>query len=140
LVGSNTGLHLTTNRGVNWKRIGTLEIDPLCITQKSTILASQAYILFRSTDRGATWGTDTIGGTPHKGTYSPSIKDESYISPEGYIYFTRGNGIYRSTDDGISWKIVGPAGYTRDMLYMDPKGKLYKDQRDSGTAVIHGKN
>ncbi|MGH2571266.1 MAG: hypothetical protein ACRDGR_08580, partial [bacterium] len=73
-------------------------------------LAGAVDGLFRSTDGGANWTLvmDTAGASFTNGWYDVQYDPET----AGRIYAvkgndTSGNGVYVSTDDGITWAIVG---------------------------------
>lgn len=85
-----------------YKGLGTYDINSLYISN-DTIYAgtgmNQASILYRSPNLGLSW--DSITAVNVDNINIPSI-----ISHEGSLFFgTHRNGLFRSTDNGISWEL-----------------------------------
>jgi hypothetical protein len=86
--------------------------------EDETVLATIAGHLCRSTDGGETW-LRLRGGLPELGQYvttsdalfSPSYAQDRTIFYSAYVGETHGEGVYRSTDGGQSWKMSSEGLY-----------------------------
>jgi photosystem II stability/assembly factor-like uncharacterized protein len=94
----STGLYCSTDNGKSFSIINlpfsSYSAVPIVVDQKGNIFVSGGNILFKSTDKGLTWG---------------NVLPLHYISllysdTVGNIFAaTSGDGIYISTDEGTSW-------------------------------------
>jgi photosystem II stability/assembly factor-like uncharacterized protein len=106
-MGSNgTGLYKTLDNGNNWSRVNigilNLNVRALAINTSDHIFAgifdNTGSGILRSTNYGVNWNYTALTGN--------DIRTIS-INPEGYIFVgTESLGIYRSTDNGISYTQV----------------------------------
>jgi len=113
LAATVSGLYRTVDSGASWspfgsglpagKSIDALSPDP---ADFRTILAATNYdTVFRSTDRGATWGP--VAGLPA----SPSIDSVAFDPTNPGRAFAGSSKVYRSTDHGASWTAVSDASF-----------------------------
>jgi len=111
-VASWTGIFKSTDNGVSWEfknnglQIG--DIYKLFIDYEGNIyLCGSAnfpgYGLYKSTDGGENWlgFADTLNRNPNN-----NFEDVTIIpnEPGGIIYVSNEHGVYRSTDNGVSWQ------------------------------------
>ncbi len=111
-VGSEGGVFKTTNNGTNWifqnngLQIGS--VNKLFIDYEGNIyLCGSAsfpgYGLYKSSDGGENWVgiADTLNGGPIN-----YFEDVTIIpnEPGGFIYVSNYYGVYRSTDEGVTWQ------------------------------------
>jgi photosystem II stability/assembly factor-like uncharacterized protein len=119
-AGTNRGfptLCVSYNNGTNWEELilpSTENVVKILCASTDTVYVSQwteGALLLRSADSGATW--DTIYTSNHASEYVSDIAISStgdiYISLMGY-FFEMG-GVYRSTDNGITWECAGLFNY-----------------------------
>ncbi|MDY0081554.1 MAG: T9SS type A sorting domain-containing protein [Ignavibacteriaceae bacterium] len=118
-VASWTGIFKSTDNGVSWEfknnglQIG--DIYKLFIDYEGNIYLCgsanfPAYGLYKSTDGGENWlgFADTLNRNPNN-----NFEDVTIIPNElgGIIYVSNEHGVYRSTDNGVSWQSTN---------YLDP--------------------
>ncbi len=122
IASPNGGIWGTTTDGASWNplfdtqcslQMSTVKVDPVnpSIMYAAASRASSAAgcALFRSTDGGSSWAN--WNGGLSIGPYNGGYIDDFFIDPASAgsatgttLMFTRtGNGIYRSTNSGISW-------------------------------------
>src|SRR5699024_10581829 len=121
---SNAQFWRSADNGLTWKRtanLGALIGIPsysysICVTGRGTVLATRGYSIYRSTDNGL-----------HFVQIGPITDNYLYrLQKVGNSIFVNGwaGKLYRSTDDGISWKSfakIGKATYPiRIKKYYDP--------------------
>ncbi len=158
-----SSIYRSSNNGLDWTRVfnTTGGFKAMVITPKGTILAGtgnadpQGYTegIYRSTDNGNTWSQSDSGligeiGTIGDGSTNPdgSMKANGYNiwgltcdSSTGVVYAaTDGEGIFRSTDDGVSWvQVTGKVPmsmYASAVLAVD--GKAWAAfHNDIGTGI-----
>jgi photosystem II stability/assembly factor-like uncharacterized protein len=76
--------------------------------------------LYRSTDGGATW-------TPHATFAGRSVYDIEF-APNGFIYLGTDDGVWKSTNDGVSWTQLPTGLGLNDSVYevaIDPHNSNY---------------
>lgn len=118
------GLWKTTDGGSTWQPIGdslpslaisALAIDPSKPTR--VYAATQDQGMFRTEDGGTTWVQVTttalrpLGNAGNRLLVDPTNPDRLHLSSR--------DGIYRSTDRGVTWQLVLNTG-TASSLVMDP--------------------
>jgi ligand-binding sensor domain-containing protein len=96
-AGTYDGLFKSTNDGSNWTEvnIGLLSdyVTNIAVSG-SKIYAGSVYSIYFSSDYGTSWiNLNTITGT-----WALDISDTSLFAS-----FNSGKGVYRSTNDGVSW-------------------------------------
>lgn len=91
-AGLNDGLYVSINNGESWTATGLLGEGINAVAQTdSTILAASARKVFYSTDGGKSWGA---AGNMSISTFA--VNGEN-------VFAGGANGLYRSTDAGITW-------------------------------------
>ncbi len=117
------GLFRSTD-GENWTQVAEVSspgypgaVEEAVETAAGTFLASTAYSIYRSVDRGATWvqlpPTDGAG--------------KLYVS--GNTIWATGrlqNVLRRSTDDGVTWEPLAHPFGNSDVFHVFPSGRLLK--------------
>jgi len=107
-AGTGSGVFKSTDAGETWgpasllgKHISALAIDPRDpnIAYAATDLYAESRSLFKSTDGGRTWVDTGIG----RGILALAIDPQR---PEILYAGTLGDGVFKSTDAGGSWKAV----------------------------------
>src|SRR5665213_191474 len=99
LAGGNNGVYRTTDDGMTWSILSPdLEIFDLQVNARNQIFAAVPGGVSCSTDSGQTWVLHCPWGDPAGNDPVYSIA----ITPSGAI-IADGHGLYRSTDNGVSW-------------------------------------
>ena len=89
------------------------EVKSLVLAADGSLLATTGPLLFRSTDEGASWGMN------------PSLFSTSMaVAPNGRVMAGM-NGVYASTDNGVTWNTSGLAGKIVYALGSAPNGFLF---------------
>jgi photosystem II stability/assembly factor-like uncharacterized protein len=95
-----SGIFRSSNNGANWEKvngsISSLNINTLFRHIDGSLFTGTSGGTYRSTDNGETW------------VFSTSVSANTFASNTlGYIFAgQQGNGLYRSTDLGISWENI----------------------------------
>jgi hypothetical protein len=119
----NDGVYRTTDDGASWQLIADspIRVSRLFVASSGTVWASTNGQTSFSTDLGDTWtpATGAPGGTI--GGFCETPAGTLYAASE----WGQG-GLYRSTDDGVSWtEISGASGYSeRNDLACSSSGEL----------------
>jgi hypothetical protein len=103
-VGTTGGLFISTNNGTSWATSSSNQaINSLLVSGNNIIVGSVARgMSLVSTDNATTWNLCNTG--------SVSICFISFLSNGGTLLGgSDGSGIFRSTDNGLSWKLTSPA-------------------------------
>lgn len=151
-AGTPRGVSISRDRGLTWTRvlqepsgIDAVVVDP---RRPGTVWAG-GYKLWRSRDGGSTW--TRIKRPP--GSSGPAAARRIYLSPwhpdtlyyiDFYLDgFDRPGSLWRSTDDGKTWQVIGSSSepvalafdpVTPDLLYVaDYLGEIRRS-RDGGTT------
>jgi len=99
------GVYYTTNNGSSWAKCNGL--PPECIIYADRENPDKFYafkdgVFYYSNDRGKNFVRSQASGLPSNGTF------KSVYGKEGHIWFVGENGMWRSTDGGVSFsKIIG---------------------------------
>jgi photosystem II stability/assembly factor-like uncharacterized protein len=129
LISLYSGMMRTTDDGAHWSRIDVdtlTHINPISamrVDASGNVLAGGILITYRSTDGGAHWSTSYL---------QTQIFGLSWITdivpvPGGLVFAAHQSGVYRSSDDGISWelKIEGLEDTTARAIGYDQTGFVY---------------
>jgi hypothetical protein len=94
-AGTSVGVFYTGNNGLNWSLVGFSDTAISTIeVMGTTVLASTMFGLFRSTDNGGSWNmTGSFG----------NANAELTLMGTDFYYSIYGNGVSRSTDNGVTW-------------------------------------
>ena len=114
LICTNLGMYSSLNNGENWEKFGNLDWPIYHIAySNSAIYADGGYNLFKSINNGQSW--DTMSSYT---SFNVSLK----IIHDSLLFRTNWGGIYKSTDEGITWFKVHDT-YTSqcfyDLVYFD---------------------
>ncbi len=78
-------------------------VTSFVMTRAKTLIAGTSDLgVFRSTDAGESWAPSTSGLTDTR------VEDMD-LGPDGVVYAGTGDGVFRSVDDGLTWKAIGPS-------------------------------
>ncbi len=140
-VGTTRGIFRSDDDGATWEPVllGDTAITALKAGADGVIYAGGRGLIYRSADAGATWSRHPLGMdvpvweievTP-TGTVLAGTGD---IYDQGEIGYYDGDGIYRSTDGGITWN-RSVAGITGPLyigaLTVAPNGLVYAGTADA---------
>jgi hypothetical protein len=128
---ASLGIFKSVDGGATWTAINAGLIDPLfgispvdietlaiVPGQPTTILAGSRFSeIFKSTDSGATWQPQTIGGSQLGLEVSAFGFDPTHTST---VYAASTLGLLRSTDSGETWTIYGNLNVGLFALVVDP--------------------
>ncbi|MBI5733297.1 T9SS type A sorting domain-containing protein [Candidatus Jorgensenbacteria bacterium] len=64
-------------------------------------------IIWQSTDNGVTWGNIAVTGLPTTPLPSLAFDSSGYLLGGSWRVSSVGGGVYRSTDDGATWTLLG---------------------------------
>src|SRR5215207_4936433 len=151
-IGGAYRLDPATNRWVplldsvgwdDWNLTGVVSIATDPVNPNNVYVAAGTYTndwtsqngaVLRSSDRGATWQRTMLpfklgGNMPGRGAGERLVVDPNRNSTI-YLGVTDGNGLWRSTDSGVTWARVtsfpNPGNYVQDPA--DPNGYLNRNQ------------
>ena len=121
------GIYRSTDRGTTWTLLknglpqyASLRSLPyLAVTTSGKLLAGTfGNGLYASTDNGENWAR-VIAGLTDSVFYSVIVSKDSVCYTS-----TRNGGVFRSTDDGVSWTNMGLRGRDPFSLYVHPTGTI----------------
>ncbi len=113
LDGGQSWVHLTDLNGEQ-NHVDYLVMDP---ANPDTLYASSFTRLYRSGDGGATWQAYSLPGNPVLAF--PSIPGVAFDAAPGTVYQIAG-GLFRSTDNGLTWSKLDTPFDRADGLAADP--------------------
>ncbi|MBA4365968.1 MAG: hypothetical protein C0398_08245 [Coprothermobacter sp.] len=132
------GLYVSTDGGVSWRQDTSLDcvniahIRPDRFRPQRLFVASLCHGLYSSTDAGSTW--KGMG----KGIATFFVTDIVQPRAGVLVVSTRDKGLYRSTDDGVSFATLRAPGTSYEWLAADStKGTLYAG---SARSIIRSTN
>jgi photosystem II stability/assembly factor-like uncharacterized protein len=110
--------------GATWKNIGVnLPADsgfssyPWIVDKNTFMIGTSNSVTFRTTDKGAHWTKVVDGG----GGAKPLQHSDGSL----YWAAAQDGALVRSTDDGVTWKVVTPAGVVHGMKPIElPDGRI----------------
>ena len=114
--------------------VDALAVSPNYKTDKTLYIASTGHVL-KSVNGGYGW-QELVNGLDHTSAVSSILVTRSNGTPGVLLVATEGNGIYRSTNSGASWKNSSQGlegsritslsgGIGGDVLAIDSSGHLY---------------
>lgn len=113
-AGTNRGVYVSNNKGSTWASLkgnlpGGVSIHSLVINGNTIFAGAQYNIVYRSTDGGTSWtnvssGLPVVSGAPLQDVYFyiPSLT----MIGDALFAGTFGLGVYKSTNNGLSWSLV----------------------------------
>jgi len=117
------GVYRSTDRGDSWHQVdlSCVNIESFLVDSAGTVLVgTDAAGVFRSTDGGTSWAENSL--------------INSYVysfgaMPNGKLILSANNGLYRSTDDGVTWNHLNAdywanLNYVRDWVF-SKDGKVF---------------
>jgi hypothetical protein len=134
----SAGMFKSVDGGASWSAIDVGLVDPLTgispvdvasiaidPTSPSTLVVGTLFSeIFKSTDGGATWNPQTLGGA-NAGIVVTDVRYDPFDPTT--LYAASSLGLIASVDSGDDWMFVGNAGVGFDALALDPAtgGTLY---------------
>lgn len=120
VVGSSDELWISTDQGSTWGLSLTGSGEALLVLGNDTILAgsSSLSVIYRSSDRGATWSSIPAVGTDQ------TVTGIAALSSGKILAASNGGNIFSSTDAGMTWEPADSMelpGFTR---LFSPDGAL----------------
>jgi photosystem II stability/assembly factor-like uncharacterized protein len=122
MIGTGSGLWITTSRGRAWSRVAKLPVgdvygqySAVSVLGRKFIAGSWASGLWRSLDAGQTWHAAEVP--------RGDLEFESILAGEAQDLVATELGVLRSTDDGQSWSRV--QGLPDRMTALSRKGSIY---------------
>ena len=120
---SDSGVFLSTNSGVTWQSrssgLTNLESRAVIASPQGALLAGTFSGGFRSTDHGASW-TLMGGGLPASSIRAFAIDSSGHI-----LAGSSAGGLFRSTDNGITWEPTGMSEPNVISITLDRQGRIY---------------
>ncbi len=137
-----TGVYRSSDKGASWYPAGLADdstyIEALATDQDGNLYASSHHTwnnistIYRSTNNGSTWMNMYLEN-PLVHTNIPFILAPTSGKYTGNIFAGTNWGVYRSTDDGISWGRVVPTGsnFQVNSFAVNYRGDMYAAATDS---------
>jgi photosystem II stability/assembly factor-like uncharacterized protein len=101
-------IHRSTFSGTNWSELyngnlsGSYGGNFLATSDLFIVTTTEAF--HRSTDRGVNWSSIQSGLPNYGGIYNMSVSSIIRAGSTLYVGFDNGHGVYRSEDNGLTWK------------------------------------
>jgi ligand-binding sensor domain-containing protein len=129
---TDLGLFRSRDRCATWTPVvvpwqGTMATVDFVLTRRAMIVSTWQGA-FRTSNRGETW---------ERVAKMPSRPSTSVLDTAAGVLIGTSNGVYRSTDDGLSWTHLGFAGRWVGQMVMTPRGEIYAAV-DKGTVRPFG--
>lgn len=128
-VGTSEGVFSSDNDGISWRvnNIGLRgHVNNLIQAKNGRLYAGTYYGIFYSDNNGTTW-------MESESVLSGKEITSLVLTSNGYLFVaTASDGLFRSTDNGISWQFLGAINSTVKSLTVDLKGRLYVGTYDKG--------
>ena len=132
----DVGLFRSHDRCATWTPVampwkGTVS-DVNVVFSRRAMIVSTWRDAFRTSDNGDTW---------EPAAKMPSRPSTSVVDSTAGVLIGTSNGVYRSTDDGLSWTHVGFKGRWVGQMIATPRGEIYAavdkgSTRPSGTTMM----
>lgn len=134
------GIWRSWNSGQSWKPLTDfinttiMDVFHLCIdpNNQSTIYASTASAVYKSTDTGNIW---TVSGSGPSGVKQVKIHPQNST----IVFAAAGNGLWRSTNSGSTWTKVETAA-KEDIEFNPADPQIMYASNSSGTCVWRSTN
>jgi photosystem II stability/assembly factor-like uncharacterized protein len=105
-TGCSNGVYRSLDQGATWTKIHPFSDSPFCpIPNSSVVLLQGSLHLQRSADNGATWAVAETGLNGAQAWCDISIGN-------GFFVGTNKGGVFRSSDQGLSYESLGMEGMT----------------------------
>jgi photosystem II stability/assembly factor-like uncharacterized protein len=112
------GIFQSSDKGATWtassQGLALSFVRGLACTSTGTLICSDEYTVYRSVDRGYSWIA----------TLSAPVPTTIVVNSHDSVYLGSGNGIYLSSDDGLTWNNIGAAGTDVYWVYVTPRGTV----------------
>jgi len=142
MITNQTSLHRSTDLGVSWDRLDVpgYALRALDVYDSTTIAVQSYQNLFTSSDAGTTWMSAPFPGTMWLNE-SSIITPGEVVAVGGFYGPTSTKGIiYRTTDNGLNWRIEDTQTQMRQMSMIDEsvgfamgENRLYKTTNSGST-------
>ena len=124
---SQSGIYTSNDGGGNWQKIFDEAVNVYAITKLGSgrLLAASYGKVFYSDDNGSSWSSSSNGLV----SSTPSmfaIRNQSEI-----FMSTLGHGIYKSTDNGVTWTNQTGAGPDYSCVIVNTDGSMHAGTRGS---------
>ncbi len=147
IVGSESGLLVSEDRGQRWARVGPADVPIRDVKQNTTnpdlwLAGTEDHGVLRSVDGGTTW--QHVGGLD--GTFYAVAVDAT--DPQRMAAAGFATGVYLSTDGGTQWRQAAPPGdhhihsllfdiHTPGRLWVGTVGAGVYTTDDLGASWVH---
>lgn len=122
-------LFRSTDYGDNWEFSATLRPLVFATDSNNIVYAGTQDGLFGTTDNGITWAQNNFLKDIPVATILIDNENNIYC---GTGYYDNGNGVYLSTNDGVSWEHLGLDSMIVLTLEFDSEGTLFAGTKDNG--------
>lgn len=131
LLGTHAGLYESTDGGRDWKQVALAGQDAMNLarSEDQTVWSAGHNVFAKSTDGGATWTDIRPEGLPSLDIHGFAVNP----SDQTLWAAVAGEGLYRSTDAGVSFELVSKeVGGSVMALAATPGGRLLAGDLQQG--------
>jgi photosystem II stability/assembly factor-like uncharacterized protein len=112
--------HLSNTGIVGTQLIKSIGVSPNFTTDSTVFLGDHDGRIYRSVDKGATWSNVYTIPNSVVGSGDTHVAVSPGYSTDGTVFAGSFNGIYRSTDQGVTWSLSGLSGMSLTSVAVSP--------------------